>query len=197
MENGVLGPRFDQIEDISIEFSSNGRRLGYFVWKDRRAGVAIDGKVDHWFEEIHENGIVFSPDSRRVAYAGRTGKQIQVIIDGKIQATGENLTSDIVFDDESNHVAYAIAVGNGCQIIVDGKVIDRCDFLGAGPFFLRPDGSLVYVAATKGRVRMMAGKTVGPAYDVIVAESVDVKRDRVCYLGIRDRVLYGVVQMPS
>jgi len=195
MADGVLGPEFDQIEDISIEFSPDGQRLAYFAWKDRRAGVAIDGKVDRWYDEIHENGIAFSPDSRRVAYAGRTGKQIQVVVDGEVQASADDLVSDIVFDKEANHVAYAVAVENGCQIIVDGKVIDRGDYLGAGPFFLRPDGNLVYVVYTKGIGRMMTGKTVGPAYNVVIPESVDVRPDRVSYLGMRDRVLYRTVHI--
>jgi len=195
MVDDVLGPEFDQIEDRSIEFSPDGQRLAYFAWKERRAGVAIDGKVDRWFDEIHENGITFSPDSRRVAYAGRTGKQVQVVVDGKVQATADDLVSDVIFDKEANHVAYAVAVENGCQIIVDGKVIDRGDYLGAGPFFLRPDGDLVYVVYTKGIGRMITGKTVGPAYNVVIPESVDVRPDRVSYLGMRDRVLYRTVHI--
>jgi len=169
-----MGP-YDEVDDLSLTFSLDGKRLAFAAKRQGEWFAVVDRKEGPRFQSGMR--IVFSPDGKHVAYTGRRGDEPQskgfrvrghslVFLDGK-QIEEDRTASSLTFSPDSRHLAY-VAGGVRTHIACDGMTgteHDRIHDVGFSP----DGGHLFYVAEPErnGPQCMVCDGIAGPLHEEI------------------------------
>ncbi|MDO8586367.1 MAG: hypothetical protein Q7T82_04945 [Armatimonadota bacterium] len=183
--DGVTGPEYDMIENDSIVFSADGRRVAYVaqIWKGKEgvrfvSSVVVDGQAG--LEFYSASRPVFSPDGKHLAY-GATGNVVS--------AAGTVGGALFVIE---QYPLY------GNTIVVDGQAGPRYVYGVQLPVFSQDSKHLAYLAKEGEKWVVVIDGRPGPAYErVFTMDPIQIQTDgAVEYLAYRSNVLYRVKHIP-
>jgi len=80
--NGVEGEGFKAIEDLSLVFSPDSKRLAYKATSGTKELIVLDGKKTQKYAAAGYP--IFTPDSRHLGYAAADNKGWHLAIDQKL-----------------------------------------------------------------------------------------------------------------
>ena len=128
--DGVAGKLYDAIPTIplteagrppSIEFSQDGKRVGYTVKDGDGYRVVVDGEAGPQFKSIAVGAVDFSPDGKRFAYIASDGDADFVVIDGKPSGKFDYVSEGgRVFSLDSQHWLFYGRRGEIEYAVLDG-----------------------------------------------------------------------------
>ena len=81
--DGVMGKRYDTIEENSLRFSNDGKTLAYVASRNDRYFVVINGEEQQAHDFIYGDSLEISSDGRKTAYIIRSRDKDNVILNGK------------------------------------------------------------------------------------------------------------------
>ena len=143
--DGQPGPRYDDIMDMTVALSPDGKRVAYCAWKGESFFPVVDGNPRPEYKS--NTAPVFSPDGKRVAYRAFDENVFRwlVVVDGQPGPDAFFFPRDPVFSRDSKHVACATQE----RMVVDNRPGPEYDeIFGRGPIF-RENGVLDYFAVKK------------------------------------------------
>ncbi len=118
---------YDGLEEGTLVFSPDSKRVAYVARTSSKQRVVVDGKEEKQYDAIVVGTLVFSPDSKHVAYVARADSRVFVVMDSKeekqydaIIALGTNGEGRIVFD-SANSLHYLAAKGQGIYLVEEGR----------------------------------------------------------------------------
>jgi Tol biopolymer transport system component len=163
--NGKAGKKYDSINEASILFSPDSKRLTYVAYVKGKQSIIIDGEREGNYSSIYLGSFVFSPDSRRYAYLCQNDGLWQIAVDGVVRKDrvlwggflsgllGDGDASQPVFSPDSKHVTYdvtyfafttsALSQRRKTFSFVDG------DKLGGDFRVFSPNGKAAYISSDK------------------------------------------------
>lgn len=152
--DGVQGPAYDGIEDESVVFSADGRRVAYVAKQGPLLFAVVDGEAQLAFERVE--ALQFSPNGQRWAYAGLLNSEWSLVVDGRVAAkAAEVLDNSFAFSPGGRHWAAAIRDGDSDYVLVDGKRSRRYGAIsntGGPAIVFDGEGKVRYLAAIGRRI---------------------------------------------
>jgi hypothetical protein len=151
-----MGREYDEIAQDSLQFSPDGRRIGYIALLSGKWFVAIDDVVSEAYDKAAE--LLFSPDGKRVGYVVRQEQRWAVVIDGVLGAKYD-IVFNLAFSPNSQRYAYYAVRNEKCLLVVDGVESREYDavFL-KSPVVFETTDSLRFIAERSGRFLLVQAR---------------------------------------
>ncbi len=174
----------------SLMFSPKGRHLVYITkTQDSNSELVIDAQRIGTVKSPP----YYSPNGQRLAYVIHMGGHNAMIVDGELGPMGSTFNM-CNFSPDSQHVGYSFSRDDYKYVVLDGMLGTAFDELPVTPNVLYSEDSRysLYWGKRDLQYYVVVNGQPGPAYDRIFKRWPFHKNGDVCYLGIRDDVLYRV-----
>jgi hypothetical protein len=186
----ALGPAFDGVGRLQL--SNDGSHRAYAARIGTAGYVVLDGVARGPWSAVDE--IVLGRYGR-LAYLARSGDDMFVHrsrLDGEgfVEAGPYRAAFGLILSADEQHAAWVVRMGSDEAIVVDGQPFEgRYSSIVPHSLALRSlDGEPVFIARdANASVHAVIGKQVGPPYDDIEGEQIEVSADgrHVAYSGRR------------
>ncbi len=102
--DGVVGALYSEVR--ALQFSPDGKRVGYLGYRDKKPLIVIDGRENGSYDCVAGQPFLFSPDGKRVAIIGCRDSKWIVTLDGQEGPQFDSLGGDAPrFSADSRHFA--------------------------------------------------------------------------------------------
>jgi WD40 repeat protein len=169
--DGKPGPTLDQVNNDTILFSSDSKRLAYSGERNGGSVLVLDQQVLAEGANVKSDAL-FSPDFSRVAYkAGLAGDKRGVRLDGVTGVAFSQVNNaSMAFSRNGRQFVYVASEGEGnkakVMVVLNGTPGEPYDRVSALTF--SPDSNhLAYIAADANKERVVLDGSPGPAFDSI------------------------------
>jgi hypothetical protein len=109
---------FEAIDEASLAFSPDGRRLAYAGRRDGKWYAVIDGAEGIGYESVGRPA--FSGDGSRAGHVGRREGKDVVVLDGKEAAVHDAVhPNSLTFSFDGGRVGYVTGPPRGVAVVVD------------------------------------------------------------------------------
>lgn len=171
-----IGP-FQRTLGRSLRFRPQGDRLAYFVKKEGKWRLVLDGEEDgQLWDDFDNASLEFSPDGSHIVYEGVVGEweggDHHAVID-RVKGPRFDAIWPFVFSEDGKRVGYKARAGDKYVVVVDGEAGPDYDGISDDdPVFSRDGKHVAYMAKKGGMWRLVLdGREDSQLWDQIGAGS--------------------------
>jgi WD40 repeat protein len=134
--NGTRSRLYDHIDDNSIVFSKDGKKIYYTAVLKNKMFIVADNREGIPYDQV--GFPVLSSDDNRLAYWAINGKNYYVVVDGKISKPYER-AGPVIFGNGGKHYAFTAMLDGKHIVVFDGVQSEKYIFVHT--LLFSPDGN--------------------------------------------------------